>query len=136
MSSKGKLIKFKSFLLMVVFLITACSNDSDDSASSHSNDSSLGVDFTTYYELPDDIPQMTNYVLSTSGLKIHGTFSDDTDNSDTYIFNTGEFPSVNVHVFVNGERQYEDNSVVLLSLDNLVDDGYSRLWGTAHLPTS
>lgn len=121
-------MKFFSFVVIVALFLTACGNDNGSSVGDgRSNDSTLGSSFETYYETGSNTLELTNYTLDTDGLKIYDEFTDAMDPGDVFLFNTGIYGRVNVTVFIDGVRQYEENAEVIISLDNFVNDGYSTL---------
>jgi hypothetical protein len=125
-------LKLVAVLSAIFIFFSACSGDSGNGVSNESGyESTLGDNFETYTESVSTGLQMTNYVLSLEGLKIYGEFAGASE-SDAYVFNTGVYGRMNVYVFIDGVRQYEENSQVYLSLNNMVNDGYSTLMGNGY----
>lgn len=118
-----------------IFLV-ACGGDDNNGTS---NESTLGTTFVTYTELSEasnnseSTSEVVPYILNLEGIKISGSFESTGVSSDSYRFFTGsDYGTVDVHVFIDGVRQYEANSEVSLSLNNYVDDGYSTLIGNGY----
>jgi hypothetical protein len=103
------------------------------------NASILGSTFVPYTEAneannnTEATSEITSYVLNAEGIKINGTFEASGVSSDFYHFNTGSsYGTVDVRVFINGVKQYDSNYQVGITLNNMVDDGYSTLRGSGY----
>ena len=119
-----------------IFLV-ACGSGSGNN--SISIESTLSTAFVTYTELSEAnnnseiTSELVPYILNLEGIKIHGSFESSGVSSDSYRFFTGSvYSTVDVHVFIDGVRQYEANSEVSLTLNNFSDDGYSTLIGNGY----
>ena len=120
-------------ITLVSISLLACSSDSTDS-----NESTLGSAYQSYTESSEagnnseGVSEITAYILNTDGIKITGSFEASGVTPDYYRFNTGPYGTVTVHVFIDGIRQYEENSRVTLSLNSFINDGYSTLTGNGY----
>lgn len=121
---------------VISFFLVACGGDNNSS----SNESTLGTSFVTYTEQNEAInniestSEIVPYILNLEGIKINGSFESTGVSPDNYLFNTGlDYSTVDVHVFIDGVRQYEANSEVSLTLNNLdVNERYSTLIGNGY----
>lgn len=123
-------------LVISIFLVACGGGGSSDGSS---DESTLGTTFATYAELSEannnseSTSEIVPYILNLEGIKINGTFEATGVSSDSYRFFTGsDYGTVDVHVFIDGVRQYEETSEVSLTLNNHVDDGYSTLIGNGY----
>lgn len=120
-------------ITLISVSVLACSSDSTDN-----NESTLGSEYQSYTEYSEagnnseSVSEITAYTLDTDGIKITGSFEASGVTADYYRFNTGPYGTVTVHVFIDGIRQYEENSRVTLTLNSFIDDKYSTLFGNGY----
>ena len=134
-------MNIKNTLSFMIFglVVSSCGGGGDDNNKSSSDKSTLGSTFVTYTELSEvdnnseSTSEIVPYILNLEGIKINGSFESTGVSSDSYRFYTGsDYSTVDVHVFIDGVRQYEANSEVSLALNNFSDDGYSTLIGNGY----
>ncbi|WP_455203106.1 hypothetical protein [Kaarinaea lacus] len=125
-------------IVVSTLILVSCSSDDGGIGPGRGNESTLGANFATYTELSEtnnnseSTSEITSYVLDEDGLKIVGSFETTGASNDYYRFNTGNYATVTVHVFIDGVRQYEENSEISMSLNSYIDDGYSTLRGNGY----
>ncbi|MDB4975895.1 MAG: hypothetical protein JWN48_4236 [Myxococcaceae bacterium] len=145
--------RFGMGVLLSLGLAAACGDDSSacDSSSAACGDepsgtsvkSLLGASPASYTEINEvgnnqaAMAELTAYTLEgENGLAIHGTFEATAPSTDTYRFNSGTFgtlstpgfPGIDIQLVVDG-KVVHDNTPLLLSLDTVVEHGFSSLSG-------
>ncbi|MBF5044529.1 hypothetical protein FGE12_19175 [Aggregicoccus sp. 17bor-14] len=125
-------------LASLVAALTACggSDDPQDPAEQGSDNASiLGTNAATFAEANETgnnteaTSEATSYTLDANGLRISGKFEAGTPSTDYFRFHIGTGTRLDVQAFVDGVKQTQETTQARLTINALVDDGYSTLTG-------
>jgi hypothetical protein len=127
---------FASTVLLAAPLGCGGSDDPATPAEQGSDNASiLGASAATYSEAneasnnTEAASEATGYTLDANGLRISGKFEAGTPSTDYFRFHIGTGTRLDVQAYVNGVKQTQAATQARLTLNALVDDGYSTLTG-------
>ena len=127
-----------ALLASLVSALLACGGSDDPQDPGEQgvdNASILGANAASYAEASEAgnnteaASEVTGYTLDANGLRISGKFEAGTPSTDYFRFHLGTGTRLDVQAFVDGVKQTQETTQARLTINALVDDGYSTLTG-------